>query len=227
MNRHAHIIGTTALLMVCLLVFEFTPLDLIVQEWFYLPGQEHWVLAKDGPILRFFLYDGIKVVLFLFTFSLLGLLIASNKYPWIKPYNAGLRVVVLSMIAVPLTISILKATTNMACPVKLQPFGGSLPYVGLFSNAPYVGQRCFPAGHASGGFALLSMVFLFQSQINKLRSLLLALVVAWMMGIYKMAIGDHFLSHTIVSMLCAWLIINVIVIIDEGAFGKASLSTSN
>jgi membrane-associated PAP2 superfamily phosphatase len=25
-------------------------------------------------------------------------------------------------------------------------------------------------------------------------------------GLYKMVIGDHFLSHTIISMLLAWLI---------------------
>jgi membrane-associated PAP2 superfamily phosphatase len=35
------------------------------------------------------------------------------------------------------------------------------------------------------------------------------------MGAYKMAIGDHFLSHTVVSMLLAWLIINLIVIADD------------
>jgi len=30
------------------------------------------------------------------------------------------------------------------------------------------------------------------------------------MGIYKMLIGYHFLSHTIISMIIAWLIILII-----------------
>jgi membrane-associated PAP2 superfamily phosphatase len=33
------------------------------------------------------------------------------------------------------------------------------------------------------------------------------MALAWSMGTYKMLIGDHFLSHTIVTMLLSWLII--------------------
>ena len=31
------------------------------------------------------------------------------------------------------------------------------------------------------------------------------------MGTYKMLLGDHFLSHTIITMLMAWLTILIIV----------------
>lgn len=223
-QQYAQLLWTTGLLIICIWVFEATSLDLMVQDWFYLPDQQHWLWAKDEPILKFFLYDGIKALLFLFAFALIAMLIASRKYPWIRPYNAGLRVVVFSMFAVPLIVAFLKAHTNVACPVKLQMFGGTLPYVKLFADAPYVGQRCFPAGHASGGFGLMSLFFLFKSPINKVAALVFALVVAWCMGIYKMAIGDHFLSHTVVSMLSAWLIINVISILDERFLGKAIYS---
>jgi membrane-associated PAP2 superfamily phosphatase len=69
---------------------------------------------------------------------------------------------------------------------------------------------CWPAGHASGGFALLSLFFLFKSRRNKIFALIFGLSVGWMMGLYKMLIGDHFLSHTIITMILAWLIILVI-----------------
>ncbi|MBD3841537.1 MAG: phosphatase PAP2 family protein [Campylobacterales bacterium] len=69
---------------------------------------------------------------------------------------------------------------------------------------------CWPAGHASGGFALLSLFFLFRSQKNKIKAITLALVLGWSMGIYKMMIGDHFLSHTIITMLLAWIIVNLV-----------------
>ncbi|KAB7890023.1 PAP2 family protein, partial [Poseidonibacter ostreae] len=37
-----------------------------------------------------------------------------------------------------------------------------------------------------------------------------ALTVGWSMGTYKMLIGDHFLSHTIITMLIAWLLVLII-----------------
>lgn len=71
--------------------------------------------------------------------------------------------------------------------------------------------RCYHAGHASGGFALISLVFLFKSKRNKVIAAVSALAIGWSMGLYKMLIGDHFLSHTIVTMLLAWLTILIVV----------------
>jgi len=59
------------------------------------------------------------------------------------------------------------------------------------SEVPISQQRCFPAGHASGG--------------------------------YKMLIGDHFLSHTITTMLLAWLIINLLAVADRLIFRPAPM----
>jgi membrane-associated PAP2 superfamily phosphatase len=66
------------------------------------------------------------------------------------------------------------------------------------------------AGHASGGFALLSLFFLFKTARKSIGVVLFALTIGWSMGLYKMAIGDHFLSHTIITMLIAWLIILIV-----------------
>jgi membrane-associated PAP2 superfamily phosphatase len=71
-------------------------------------------------------------------------------------------------------------------------------------------QKCWPAGHASGGFALLSLIFLFHSRKNKIIAGSIAMVIGWSMGSYKMLIGDHFLSHTTITMILAWLLILLI-----------------
>ncbi|MFA5454365.1 MAG: phosphatase PAP2 family protein [Sulfurimonas sp.] len=60
------------------------------------------------------------------------------------------------------------------------------------------------------GFALLSLFFLFKSQRNQKRAVIIALLIGFSIGIYKMLIGDHFFSHTIIAMLIAWLIILLI-----------------
>lgn len=38
----------------------------------------------------------------------------------------------------------------------------------------------------------------------------MAISIGWALGLYKMFIGDHFLSHTLVTMLLAWLMILLI-----------------
>ncbi|MEJ2373426.1 MAG: phosphatase PAP2 family protein [Sulfurimonas sp.] len=70
--------------------------------------------------------------------------------------------------------------------------------------------KCWPAGHASGGFALMSFFFLFARKRNQYTALGVALVVGWAMGTYKMIIGDHFFSHTFITMVLSWLIILII-----------------
>jgi membrane-associated PAP2 superfamily phosphatase len=116
---------------------------------------------------------------------------------------------------VPLVVGGLKAITNTPCPNNITHFNGDYPYVGVLDSYPAnfiqtEKQRCFPAAHASGGFALLSVFFLFKTRRNKIIATSLAMSTGWIIGFYKMLIGDHFLSHTIVSMLLAWLIILII-----------------
>ena len=57
----------------------------------------------------------------------------------------------------------------------------------------------------------MALFFLFKTPINQKRALIIGLVVGWSMGTYKMLLGDHFLSHIIITMMMAWIIILIIV----------------
>ena len=121
-------------------------------------------------------------------------------------------IIVLSGIFVPVIVGGLKKVTNMPCPKNEIYYGGAYPSVKVWEPYPEKFQKCskiccFPAGHASGGFALLSLFFLFKRRRNKIIAVGVALTVGWSMGLYKMMIGDHFLSHTVITMILAWLII--------------------
>lgn len=105
--------------------------------------------------------------------------------------------------------------TNTPCPCNIEHFNGPYPNIKVFEAYPkeFVQQskaKCWPAGHASGGFALMALFFLFKTHSNQKKALILGLSMGWAMGIYKMLIGDHFLSHTIITMLIAWIIILMI-----------------
>jgi membrane-associated PAP2 superfamily phosphatase len=117
---------------------------------------------------------------------------------------------------VPLIVGSLKAVTNMPCPKNIESFGGAYPHTCVWEKyntkeCHLEKQKCWPAGHASGGFALLSLVFLFHSRKNKMLAGSIAMGIGWSMGSYKMLIGDHFLSHTTITMILAWLLILLIV----------------
>ncbi|MEK9660265.1 MAG: phosphatase PAP2 family protein, partial [Alphaproteobacteria bacterium] len=105
--------------------------------------------------------------------------------------------------------------TNVACPANLSLFGGTIDHVRLFEPYPAGArpqsiQRCFPAGHASGGFALLAMAALFRSSRSRLCAAAGALALGGAMAGYKMAIGDHFLSHTLVTLEIAIILTGLI-----------------
>ena len=121
-------------------------------------------------------------------------------------------VVLFSAILIPAMVGALKKVTNMPCPKNEIHYGGEYPSIKVWEHYSKRFQKChkiccFPAGHASGGFALLSLFFLFKEARNRALALVGALTVGWSMGIYKMLIGDHFFSHTLITMILAWLIV--------------------
>lgn len=90
-----------------------------------------------------------------------------------------------------------------------------MPYVPLFAaypegQRPDRRQRCFPAGHASGGFALLVLYHLPRRPRRRWPWMFPGLVAGGLTGGYKMVIGDHFLSHTLVTALLAWMLVGLL-----------------
>ena len=216
LNLNKQIIITAILLIAVIALFQFTQLDISVQNFFYNFETKTWLIDKDEPILKFFLYDGLKTALIIFAVAILFSLILFRKKAIIQKYKKGLIIVLAAAIFVPLLIGSLKAITNTPCPCNIVNFNGKYPDIKVFDSYPkdFVQTskaKCWPAGHASGGFALMALFFLFKTTINQKKALITGLVVGWSMGAYKMLLGDHFLSHSIITMLMAWLIILIIV----------------
>lgn len=211
-----HIFFTAINLIFIIALFEYTSLDIYIQNFFFQIDTQSWLLNRDEPILKFILYDGIKRLLIIFAVSILFTLLIFRKEELIKKYKTGLIIVLLSTIIVPLSVGYLKATTNTPCPKNIEYYGGEYPDIKVFENYPkeFVQKekiKCWPAGHASGGFALMALFFLFKKRRNQILGLCFGLSIGWCMGLYKMLIGDHFLSHTIVTMVLAWFIILILV----------------
>lgn len=212
---------TLASLLVVFFLFEFTPIDLMIEDSFYNSALNSWLLPrqKDAWTALVF-YSGIKLSIIFFGLGMLLLYICSfrSSAKRLQIYRKGLLILVLSLILVPSIIGALKTVSDVPCPCDIIRYGGEYPYFQVLDEKP-VGIlkqfRCFPAGHASGGFALMSLFFLFEQKRNRKIGLGLGLVLGWSMGLYKMFIGDHYLSHTLISMLLAWLIILLIHTVSQ------------
>jgi membrane-associated PAP2 superfamily phosphatase len=186
-----------------------------VQQKFFDSARQQWLWDRDEPISKFLLYDGIKGALIIYALSLALILALPKLRRRVRTYIRPLLVALLSIIIVPAIVAELKTLTDVPCPRSIQGFNGHLPHVSVLDawpegTRPDEIQRCFPASHASGGFALMALVLLGRSRRQRLAIAIGTLAVGWIMGGYKMLIGDHFLSHTIASMLLAWLIISLI-----------------
>ncbi len=196
-------------------IFEFLPIDSVVQSWLYSSDMQTWIINKNDPVLELVFYSGIKIVFIASILFLLFSLIFLRRFNWVKDNIKGLVIVVLSSFIVPLSVGALKSSTNMPCPNQLIEYGGTYQQTGLFEQLTEQQQRpatkCYPAGHASGGFSLLALFFLVAASRSKKIVLALVMIVGWSTAGYKMAIGDHFLGHGVVTMVLAWLIILIIV----------------
>lgn len=203
---------TGALLIFTVLFFEFSNLDMIIQDQLYNFETGKWLLDSAEPISRLLLYDGIRVIYILGGLGLTITLVFFGKAPSIKVVKQGLIIVCISMYLIPLMINILKEASDIPCPRDLVHYGGDYPHVTILSGYPadFQGEpnvECYPAGHASGGFALLSLFFVFKNPQRRRVAITAVLILSWTVGNYKMIIGDHFISHTFVTMLLSWLLV--------------------
>lgn len=103
-----------------------------------------------------------------------------------------------------------KSWSNMDCPWDLVRYGGGRPYVGLFGMRPVGLSRgvCFPAGHASSGYAWLSLYFFLWNVKPRLRwvGLGLALALGLVFGVAQQLRGAHFLSHDVWTAAICWAV---------------------
>lgn len=210
-------------LVASLIILEYSNLDILIQDYFYNFDLNSWIIDKSEPVKRFIFYSGIKWAL-----GALGLYFIFKIIQEYKKNKKILRpelIVVTSMIFIPLFISVLKANTNTYCPGETKRYGGKYIHVPVFSPYPSDFKpdrpgKCYPGGHSSGGFSLMSLGALSRDKKRKMLGVLTGLTLGWAMGLYQMMKGDHFFGHTVITMIIAWIMITGF----EAIFNRAELN---
>ncbi len=195
-------------------LFEITPLDLWVQDRLFDFQREAWLIDGREPAGRVLFYTGPKAAIIAFGALLLVSLVLPASWRTRLPVAFRSRrrgwALFLTLGLVPVAVGWSKSATNVFCPSEIRRYGGDVPYVRVLESYP-VGDRpqrrgrCFPGGHASGGFALLALAGLAHDRRGQWLGIGIGLTVGSLMGFYQMAKGAHYLSHTLITALVAWI----------------------
>ncbi len=228
MKISKQLVITFIFLVATLLIEQYTDVDITVQNLFFNSATASWLINRqDNYILHFFFYSGVKIALIVASAGVFIAMFASFFRPKLRAARYSFVIFLAAMAVVPLVLAGAKKYTNVYCPAQLTIYGGGKPYAKLFESYPKDFDRtanskgrCFPAGHASGGFALMILFFCFKQRKNKLLGLTLGLGLGWAMGIYQMLRGEHFISHTFTSMFGAWLLVLLVVLLADKARRK-------
>ena len=214
-----------SLALIAMLILEHSQWDVAISQLFYSNGQ--WLLQKGTQPFAWVFYEGPKKLIILLGVSLMltlgwrywqvkqtkrGVAVAACRWQLFQRFdNRELLFLLLCLIIVPSVTASLKSVTHVSCPNHLLLFNGEFEYLNIWQNMlAKTPAKCFPAAHASAGFSLYGLAYMPRLRRHSRGMFVLVTVLAWSMGLYKMAIGDHFFSHTLVSMLLSWSLVCLI-----------------
>lgn len=136
--------------------------------------------------------------------------LAAWAYRPMARWRLPLAHLLLSVLLSTALVGLMKRWTHMDCPWDLLRYGGDKTYYGLLTRLP-AGLRsggCFPAGHASAGYAWIALYFCFRATVPRLRwwGLAVGLGLGLAFGIAQQLRGAHFLSHDVWALMACWLV---------------------
>ncbi len=192
-------------LLVPVLVWDFTGLDLPLARWFGtaqgFPLEHNWWLEK---VLHTRARRASWVVE--------ALLVLTALWPW-GPFKAVPRAdrigLAVSAFTGVLAVQLMKRASDTSCPWDLAEFGGTAQYVShwLWGVVDGGGGHCFPAGHASSAFCFLAGWFWLRPSAPRLARawLVLWLVLGLAFGLVQMLRGAHYFSHVLWAGWVCWV----------------------
>jgi membrane-associated PAP2 superfamily phosphatase len=195
----------TLISLALLLLWDATGLDVALASRagtpIGFPWREHWFLVKV-------MHEGARSL----SWVLVIALFISIRWPfWIlRRLSAGERAqLAFTTLASVLAVSLLKLTSSTSCPWDLQAFGGAAHYVShwAWGVRDGGGGNCFPAGHASAGFAYIGGYFVFRRSSPGIARawLACALVAGLALGLSQQLRGAHYMSHTLWTAWVCWV----------------------
>ncbi|KGM57560.1 hypothetical protein N799_05750 [Lysobacter arseniciresistens ZS79] len=181
--------------------------DLWLADWLYAWEGGRWALQSHwltGPVL----HTGARHASTAAWVGVVLAWLASLLHPGWHAWRRPLGYLALAVLLGTGLVSALKAHSQMDCPWDLARYGGTRAYHRPWQAAGQTPGRCFPAGHASAGYAWLALYFFFDAVRPRWRrrGLAAGLGLGLLFGIDQQLRGAHFLSHDLYSAAICWFI---------------------
>ena len=170
----------------------------------------HWAL-RDNPFTSHVVHRLGKRFSTVLWLAFAIALVVSWRNPRRRAWRRPLAYVLLAVAISTIVVTMIKSLTHMDCPWDLLRYGGDRAFVGLFEPRPpgmAEATACFPAGHASGGYAWLALYFFLGTVKPRWRwaGLAFGLGLGLLFGISQQLRGAHFVSHDIATLMCCWFV---------------------
>jgi len=196
----------TAGSLLFLLAWDASGLDLVLAHWF---GTAQGFALRDHWLFTTVLHEGARRLSWLLVVGLslavwwpVGVLRQLDRWQ-------RLQLVVSILLGLALVVAI-KRISSTSCPWDLAEFGGLARYVShwRFGLVDGGGAHCFPAGHASAGFAFVGGYFVLRDRAPRAARIWLAtaLTAGLVLGVSQQMRGAHFMSHTLWTAWLCWTV---------------------
>ncbi|MCM5681205.1 phosphatase PAP2 family protein [Schlegelella sp. S2-27] len=168
------------------------------------PWRQHWLLTTV-------LHQGGRALSWALAFWVC-LSVRSPSGPLARLDTSHRLQLALSCLLSALAVSVLKTVSATSCPWDLSVFGGTARWVSHWHWHWHWGAGdggtggCFPAGHASSGFAFVGGFFALRRQAPRAARAWLAVAVmaGFVLGLAQQWRGAHFMSHTLWTAWLCW-----------------------
>jgi len=203
----AHLL-VAVLLALLAWVAHATDLDHLLAQAAFDPVQRTFP-GRDWKLLGLVGHQLAKSAVWIVWFVLFAVSVASLRLASLAPRRRVLWATTAAMAAGPALVSTLKLYTGPRCPWDLADFGGTAVATSDWLVRSAEAGRCFPGGHASGGFSLLAIYFagvmLAAPRLRRV-GLVAALGAGVAFSAVRMVQGAHFLSHNLWSAFFVWTV---------------------
>ncbi|MDA8523590.1 phosphatase PAP2 family protein [Acidovorax sp. NCPPB 4044] len=194
----------TTLALGLLIAWDTTAFDLALARVF---GNGGGFPLRDDWFFASVMHEGARRA----AWVLMVLLAASVWWPvgWLRRLSTAERAQMAASALIALgVVTAFKQASATSCPWDLAEFGGMARYVSHWSRGIFDGGsgHCFPAGHASAGFAFLGGYFALRHRHpGPARWWLAASIAAGLiLGAAQQVRGAHFMSHTLWTGWLCW-----------------------
>lgn len=207
----------------------YSGVDLALADVIYRLGGSQWAW-RDNYVTSVVIHHWGKTLSLSLAVAVIAGIAASYVSDTVRPWRRSLLYLFLAAGLSTALVSLLKRLTSADCPWDLIRYGGEFSYVPLWRQLPDDSHRaaCFPAGHASAGYAWIALYYFFANapvmswRRWRIPALMAALGIGLVFGVSQQLRGAHFLSHDLWTLMICWTVTSLLAryMFPGSAFGE-------